>query len=320
MEKKINFQKLLPLFFFAVFFIIGINIYDDYGISWDEYNERIGGFVSLNFVREALSMETYPGFPKLGDYIYSNYGVIFNLPMAYIEKAFLIDDIREIFLTRHLFNFIIFFISSIFFFLLLKKRFSKLLSIIGLLFFYLSPRIFADSFYNNKDIIFFSFFIISLFFSINFLNNPSYKGALISSIICSLAIATRVLGIIVPFTVLVFFILKSLDNKFFFKKNIFKIFTYIVFLQIFTILFWPYLWIDPITNFFKTLESMSSYPWSGGIFYLGNYISALNLPWHYSIVWILISTPILYLFLFFLGSYLVIVRFIKRFIKLPYLI
>jgi len=316
MGKKINFEKLLPFLIFSVFFIIGINIYDDYGISWDEYNERIGGFVSLNFVRETLSIETYPGFPKLDDYIYSNYGVMFNLPMAYIEKAFLIDDLKEIFLIRHLFNFIIFFISSIFFFLLLKKRFSKLLSIIGLLFFYLSPRIFADSFYNNKDIIFFSFFIISLFFSINFLNNPNYIGALLSSITCSFAIATRVLGVIVPFVVLVFFILRSLDNNIFFKKNIFKIITYILFLQIFTILFWPYLWIDPITNFIKTLESMSSYPWSGGIFYLGNYISALNLPWHYSILWILISTPILYLFLFFLGSYLIIIRSFKRFINL----
>ena len=146
MQKKINFQKSLPFFILTVFFIIGINIYDDYGISWDEYNERIGGFVSLNFVRETLSLDTYPGFPRLGDYIYSNYGVMFNLPMAYIEKTFLIDDTKQIFLIRHLFNFIIFFISSIFFFLLLKKRFSKLLSTIGLLFFYLSPRIFSDSF------------------------------------------------------------------------------------------------------------------------------------------------------------------------------
>ena len=301
MQKKINFQKSLPFFILTVFFIIGINVYDDYGISWDEYNERIGGFVSLNFVRETLSLETYSGFPKLGDYIYSNYGVIFNLPMAYIEKTFLIDDIKQIFLIRHLFNFIIFFISSIFFYLLLKKRFSKLLSTIGLLFFYLSPRIFADCFYNNKDIVFFSFFIISLFFSINFLNNPTYKKALVASISCSLAIATRVLGIIVPFIVVIFFILRSLENKYFFNKNIFKIITYIALFQIFTMLFWPYLWIDPITNFFSTLESMSSYPWSGGIFYLGNYISALNLPWHYSIVWILISTPILYLALFFVA-------------------
>ena len=41
MEKKINFQKSLPFLILTVFFIIGINIYDDYGISWDEYYQRI---------------------------------------------------------------------------------------------------------------------------------------------------------------------------------------------------------------------------------------------------------------------------------------
>ena len=55
MEKKINFHKLLPFSIFAIFFVIGVNIYDDYGLSWDEYNERISGFFSLNYIREILS-------------------------------------------------------------------------------------------------------------------------------------------------------------------------------------------------------------------------------------------------------------------------
>ena len=58
--------------------------------------------------------------------------------------------------------------------------------------------------------------------------------------------------------------------------------------------------------FFNTLKIMSSYSWSGGIFYLGEYVNALNLPWHYPIVWILISTPILYIILFIIGSILII--------------
>ena len=146
MEKKINFQKLLPSFIFAVFFIIGINIYDDYGIPWDEYNERIGGFVSLNFVREILSLETYSGFPKLEEYIYSNYGVMFNLPMAYIEKTFLIDDIKQIFLIRHLFNFIIFFISSIFFFHVTKEKIFRIIKYNWSSFFLLKSKNFFRQF------------------------------------------------------------------------------------------------------------------------------------------------------------------------------
>ena len=49
-----NKSNLIVFFVFALFIIIGTNIYDDYGISWDEHNERISGFVSLNFIREIL--------------------------------------------------------------------------------------------------------------------------------------------------------------------------------------------------------------------------------------------------------------------------
>ena len=236
--------------------------------------------------------------------------------MAFLEKIFLIDDSKNFFLFRHFSNFIIFFISSIFFFLLLEKRFSILLSTIGLIFFYLSPRIFADIFYNNKDIIFLSFFVISLYSAIIFLEEPSYTNTFFLALASSLAIATRIMGIIIPFIVLIFFILKILDNKKFFNENIIKIIFFIILLNIFIIIFWPYLWIDPIDNFLSTLKSMSSYHWRGGIFYLGEYVSALNLPWHYPIVWIVVTTPILYLLLFLLGFYLIVIRFITRFTNL----
>jgi hypothetical protein len=315
MTNKKKYDLLILLVFFT-FYVLGLFIYDDYGLSWDEYNERTSGFVSLNYIRDSLSYEIYQNFPKLSNYIYAEYGVVFNLPMAFIEKTFQIEDSKQFFLIRHLFNFTVFFISSIFFYLLLSKRFSKTLSIIGLIFFYLSPRIFAESFYNNKDIIFLSFFIISLFYAISFLNTPSYKNNFLLSVTCSLAIATRVLGIIVPFVVLVFFILRHLDKKNNLKKNIFRIIVFFFLVNTFTLLFWPYLWNDPINNLLSTFESMGAYQWRGGIFYFNEYISGLNIPWHYPIVWILISTPILYLFLFFLGSYLILVRFLKRFINL----
>ena len=41
---KIN---LLIFFIFLIYFIIGVNIYKDYGISFDENINRDNGFVSL---------------------------------------------------------------------------------------------------------------------------------------------------------------------------------------------------------------------------------------------------------------------------------
>ena len=314
------FINLPTILIFSIFLITGIIIYDDYGISWDEYYHRINGFVSLNSIRNIFSLDAI--YPEL---VHSTksfaetakiYGVIFDLPMAFIEKELLIEDSKIYFILRHLFNFLIFFISSIFFYFLLKKRFTKNLSLIGLLFIILSPRIFAESFYNMKDIVFLSFFIISMFFAINFLDKASYKNIFFSSLTCSFVVATKVIGIIVPFIIFVFFIHKMMDDKKNLKINIIKIIIFFTLIIVFTIIFWPYLWNNPFTNFLHALKTFSSHPWAGAIFYFGDYVSALNLPWHYPIVWILISIPIIYVLLFILGSTLILTRLSLRFINL----
>ena len=58
--KNLDLIDLTFLIVIITFFLIGIIIYDDYGISWDEYWHRINGFVSLNFLRELFSLDKYP--------------------------------------------------------------------------------------------------------------------------------------------------------------------------------------------------------------------------------------------------------------------
>ena len=50
---KIN---LLIFFIFLIYFIIGINIYKDYGISFDENINRDNGFVSLKYIFEKIGI------------------------------------------------------------------------------------------------------------------------------------------------------------------------------------------------------------------------------------------------------------------------
>ena len=43
--------------FFLLFFIVGFNIYKDYGISIDEDNTRINGFVGLKYLFEIFNID-----------------------------------------------------------------------------------------------------------------------------------------------------------------------------------------------------------------------------------------------------------------------
>ena len=130
-SKEENLLNILVLLIFSSYLIVGISIFDDYGISWDEHANRNMGFVALNYLRELFSLDIFTGFEQTDkDFADStkHYGVLFDLPMAFIEKFFNVEDSKNYFLVRHFFNFIIFYLSGIFFYFLLRKRFTKFLS------------------------------------------------------------------------------------------------------------------------------------------------------------------------------------------------
>ena len=218
---KIN---LLIFFIFLIYFIIGINIYKDYGISFDENINRDNGFVSLKYIFEKIGINAdlskfVVDIPNLSDYKDKAYGVVFDLPLAFFEFFFDIDNTRDAFLFRHLINFILFFISTVVFFILCNQIFQdKVLSLIGSLSLILSPRIFAESFYNPKDIIFMSLFIIATLFSIKFLRDKNNSSIILAAFFTSLAVGVRIVGIYLPLITLFFFfstqIIQKLNLKF----------------------------------------------------------------------------------------------------------
>ena len=57
---------------------------------------------------------------------------------------------------------------------------------------------------------------------------------------------------------------------------------------------------------------MSKFDWGGSVLYMGNTIEAKNLPWHYLPVYILITTPIFYSVLVFIGIMFMILNLRKR--------
>ena len=121
--KYFNSKKLIILVFSAIF-IFGITSVKDYGVSSDEYAQRIDGFVNLNYIGLQISPEITNKFkkdkniPNLHDKNYSTktYGSLFNTTAGIIEIVFDVKDKYNQFLLRHYLNFFIFFLSLICFY------------------------------------------------------------------------------------------------------------------------------------------------------------------------------------------------------------
>ena len=313
-------RNLLTYIFFSLFLLLGIFSFSDYGISIDEDNTRLNGFVSLKYILEIFNPRSIDALnkiidvPNINEFSEKGIGVIYDLPLAFLEFIFQINDSRNYYLLRHFFNFLFYFVGVCFFYLLVKRRFNSwLMGLVGALFLIVTPRLFAESFYNNKDLVFLSLFIICLYTSITFLENPTYKNVVVFSITSSLAIDIRIIGIIIPILIFFFYFVNSLEKKET-KYTALKISTLFIFSSIFFIvLFWPYLWDDPFTKFFQIFKSLSNYNTRIYNFYLGDYVSAKTLPWHYSVVWQVVTIPILYIFLFLFGFFKIIRKLFKRF-------
>lgn len=315
--------KIVSFFLFSIFLLVGLFSFKDYGITIDEEFQRASGFYWLDYVLNFTNFESLK--TSVNDIIskprhftlpppekYNQWGVIFDLPMALIETIFRIEDQKDYYHLRHFFNFILFFCSSIFFFKLLLDRFYNYrISILGTLFYVLSPRIYGSSFYNNKDLIFLSLLTIALYFCFKLFEKINFKNLLLFSFFAAACTASRVLGIFLLLSFIGFYFLSiSLDkvkiNKFFPVINC--CFLYSIFL----IILWPYLWSNPLVNFLSAFKFFSNHYLDIKMLYDGDYIKSTNLPYLYILKWILITTPLLYIILFVFGYLKTISNFFNR--------
>ena len=324
-------NKFIVLFFFISFFVLGLLIYKDYGISLDEEFHRNNALFWYSYIKGHL-----PGFAssiisesesliinsinKNDDYV-GSVPSIQPVPLAilyeFIIDIFNIKETKNIFQYRHLYNFTIFLIGLAFFFKLIKKRFkSNFFSLMGCLFLFFTPRIFSESFYNQQDIFFLSLTIINIFFGLQFLENPNLKNSLIFSLISALTIDTRIIGLVFFFLILFFFFIKSLRNSTYIKENWIFLLIVIPLTYFLIVLFWPYLWSDIFKNTLFAFSELLTYKFSLSNLYFGNLIPSTNIPWHYHLVWIFITTPLSVTLFFFFGIFFILRRFSNRILKI----
>ena len=316
-NKKINTNYLSFFFLFLIFFFIGLNSFQDYGVSIDEYYHHTNGQHYYSFFKgiffEGSGYLTKNELKESFKYHHFKDPAIFDFTISFFVDVFNLKNLEQIFLFRHLSIFLIFFIGTFYFFRILNEYFeSKILIFFGLLFLILSPRIFANSFYNNKDLIFLSVSCIFFYYSINFFLRPSYSNALLFGIFSALAFDIRIMAIIYIFVFYVMIFLHYLDEKKIFYKKIKYYLIAILFSIIFVYIFWPYLWISPIDNLIDFFSVIRGETPSMQNLYFGNYIFSKNIPWHYEIVWIFITSPITIIILFLIGYSFNIFTFSKN--------
>ena len=292
----------------GMYLLFGLLVIDDYGISMDEPIQRKHGIISFEYVNKylGLSPQTPPTRDdQLRTYDHRDYGVFFQMVSYGAERLLGIQSAKNVFLLRHILVFLLFWVACYCFSQILYLRYQRWwISLLGTLFLILSPRIFAQAFYNPKDLVFMSWTLISLYTLIKLLRYKNFKNAVIHGLVCAFAINARITGVFIPVVscLMIGLLIWGENLKIQkFSEEISWITSFIIATILFTYLLWPFLWEDPISNFQYAFNSMKRYDWSGNVWYLGSFVKATHIPWHYGPVLIGVTTPILYIFFFLIG-------------------
>ena len=325
MKKILSFIKNnYVIIFFLIIYLIGLFTFKNYGTYDDErmqYNHSIVSYYTIKntflgkdncdnlFVDKTLEdtcINTYP---------YKYYGVSFQLPLVLIEKVFHLN-ISDTFYMRHFFMFLLYFISLICLFKITNKYIfhDKRYSLLAVLFMILSPRIYGDIFYNIKDGVLLSLSIINIYAAFKYLENEKIGNLILLCFMSAFTINTRIIGALIFFITFIYHFIKNRKDI---KYNLLSSLLMIIITYILYILITPSSWSNPFTFPFEVLSSFYNYsdPLSHInfiVYHFGKIYLSNNLPWSYLPIWIIITTPALYLLLFIIGFTKNIICLIKR--------
>jgi len=309
-DSSIRVHRPWPvILFFVAFLMFGQMLADDYGVSWDEMPQRLHGLVAFDYVNDVMGHpfgeEKRAPF-ELSSYAYRYHGLLFSTTCAVLENALKIQDLRDAYVLRHRCTALLFWVACVFFYALLARRFGDWRpALLGVVFLVASPRIFADSFYNPKDAVFASFYVIAGFTLVQLLRRPTAFRAVIHGLACSLALSSRVVGLFLPVLTLVLmatnFALRHPPGIS--RKHVARAAAvFAVSVLAFTYLCWPALWSNPLQSIREISHEISRFAWQLKVLYAGKFYAANALPWTYLPTWIGLTTPPLYLLLMVAGA------------------
>ncbi len=299
MKEEIKFGKLfgaLTVLLAAAYLICGLCIFRDYGATPDEVNQIEAGHITWTAVCEHFgrSVPQFERLPKLENYYNRYYGQAATFPTVLIEalKGFSMHR-STVIRMRHLWNFLLFFTGSLCLGALIWLRYRCEDTVFFLLLLYiLTPRLFGDAFYNDRDAMLVSLFWISLLCFEWFTRRPGIVPALCTAFFFALAINTRFFGLILLFLPILYLLRPNSAGK----RNAVLIFLLtLAFWYLFTPLFWghfPARFAEAFRMFSSGRQRTQETGGMGRVLFFGRYYYENRLPFYYLPLWIFISTPL----------------------------
>ena len=292
----------------ALFLLTGLAVVEDYGVGTDTPDHYKTAQYTVDYALgkdDALLLTDWARFS----------GVAFEASLLLVERALGLEDIRSIHLTRHFLIHLFFILAALCCYRLTWNLFrSRWLAILALLLFLLHPRIYAHSFFNTKDLPFFSMFTIALYLLERAFRRNTMGAFIIGGVAVGLLTNIRVVGLMLFPAALA---MRGFDwfyapnwagrQRILWSAGVFAATAALVLYAT-----WPLLWGDPTGRLWESWERMSRFPQWVSFPFQGETVLSTATPPDYIPAWFAITTPPFILLLGLAGMAAVVGRGITR--------
>ncbi len=276
----------------ALFALVAALTLDDYGASPDGWAQIAVGNAALDY----LAGEGEGALAQVLASHDRNYGAAFEAPLVLLTGRILgLEDSRDVFLARNILTHLFFLFGGVCCYLLVLRLFgNRLLALVAMALFLLHPRIYAQSFFNSRDVPFLVAFMIALYLLHRAFRRETLGAFLLCGAGVGLLVNLRVMGIVLFAAVLV---LLALDLSFASSRGertrvlltggafaLAAVLAYHASL--------PILWTDPPGRFVELLQTLSAHPIEYSNLFRGEWLYAPHgPPLAYVPVWAGVTTP-----------------------------
>ena len=305
---------------FILWCILGVALFRDYSVSWDEPAERVSGICSETVMQENLAGKKVPQqYYDLwqGDRFY---GLAFQHILLAAERVYTGSKInpiryasRDIWYLRHFMNFFAVTVGLVALYfsakMLKSPEQSEYYPVLAVLGFMLMPRFFAESFYNVKDIILLAGFMLAGSSLFSMMKKRTMVSVALFALTAAFVSAIRLQGVVF-FLIGLVRIITWLRPSLIRRLGMAGVFT-LLFIS-FLVLFYPVSWENPLQFFVDAVKYMSSHPWRGHVLFMGERFISTGMPWYYIAVWMAVTIPVPLILLGLTGSIFDAKRVIRK--------
>jgi hypothetical protein len=271
---------LLPVMVFASF---------DFGVTWDEKPRHHYGELVWEFMRGLRARNTT--YVEDGGHLY---GGLFDTICAAVERYVPVNR----YVLRHAINAAFGWIGIVYVGRLTARLFGQWAGVLGLLLIAFSPRYFADSMNNPKDLPFAAATAAALYYLSTMSPRWPYLSRstafkIVLALAAALNIRAAALLYLGYFGLLIgaFVLAERQFDRRRLLDTLLRVVAVTAGVLVLGTVFWPWAMASPFIRPIEALLSFANAPFGADVLFNGRPVPSNDLPWYYVPVWLAISTP-----------------------------